>query len=107
MIRPSFNYLKGQMDGYQADTVFLGVAGLQKADAETERTFFRETLEKLKPKLVIPIHWDDFFSPLTKPIKGLPLIAGKTEVAFYKMANYCEEHKINFLIQAPDTAIEI
>ena len=33
MIRPSFNYIEGQMDGYKADVLFLGVAGLQKADA--------------------------------------------------------------------------
>lgn len=30
---------------------------------------FKKLLEGVHPKLVIPIHWDDFFRPLTKPLK--------------------------------------
>ena len=41
MIRPSFNYIEGQMDGCKTDVLFLGVAGLQKADAAMEQAFFR------------------------------------------------------------------
>jgi len=107
MIRPSFNYIKGQMDGYKADVLFLGVAGLQKADAETERTFYAETIEKLEPKLVIPLHWDNFFSPLTKPIIGMPRFVEKTEVVFFKLSKYCEEKGINSLVQIPGTSIEL
>ena len=107
MIRPSFNYIKGQMDGYRADVLFLGVAGLQKADAETERTFFEETVGKLSPKLVIPVHWDNFFSPLTKPAVGMPRLVEKTEVVFFKLAQYCEAHGIDCAVQIPGTSIEI
>ena len=107
MIRPSFNYIAGQMDGYQADVLFLGVAGLQKADPEMERRFFEETIGKLHPQLVIPVHWDNFFSPLTKPVRGMPRLIEKTEVVFYKLARYCEEHGINCLVQIPGTSVEI
>lgn len=107
MIRPSFNYIAGQMDGYQADVLFLGVAGLQKADAEMEQRFFEETVGKLRPQLVIPVHWDNFFSPLTKPVRGMPRLIEKTDVVFYKLARYCEEHGINCLVQIPGTGIEI
>lgn len=106
MIRPSFNYIKGQMDGYQADVLFLGVAGLQKADAEMERTFYEETIEKLEPKLVIPVHWDNFFSPLTKPVVGMPRLVEKTEIVFFKLAKYCEAKGINCVVQIPGTSIE-
>ena len=107
MIRPSFNYILGQMDGYKADVLFLGVAGLQKADAETEKIFYQETIEKLEPKLVIPVHWDNFFSPLTKPVTCMPKLIEKTEVVFYKLAQYCEAKDVNCLIQIPGTSIEI
>ena len=107
MIRPSFNYIKGQMDGYQADVLFLGVAGLQKADEKTERVFFEETIEKLHPKLVIPVHWDNFFSPLTKPVVGMPRLVEKTEVVFYKLAKYCEAHGVDCVVQIPGTSLEI
>ena len=107
MIRPSFNYIAGQMDGYQADVLFLGVAGLQKAAPEMERRFFEKTIGKLHPQLVIPVHWDNFFSPLTKPVRGMPRLIEKTEVVFYKLARYCEEHGINCLVQIPGTSVEI
>lgn len=107
MIRPSFNYIKGQMDGYHADVLFLGVAGLQKADEETERIFFAETAGKLNPKLIIPVHWDNFFSPLTKPAKGMIRFVEKTEIVFFKLARYCEKHGINMLVQIPLTSVEI
>ena len=70
LIRPSFNYIEGQLDGLSADALFLGVAGLAKADAATQARFFAETAEKTGARLVIPIHWDNFFSPLEKPIRG-------------------------------------
>ena len=107
MIRPSFNYIEGQMDGYQADVLFLGVAGLQKADEDMERRFFAETVEKLRPRLVIPVHWDNFFSPLTKPTRGMPRLVEKTEVVFYKLARYCQEHGVNCVVQIPGTSMEI
>ena len=107
LIRPSFNYIEGQLDGYQADVLFLGVAGLAKADENTEKTFFKETAEKVSPKLIIPVHWDNFFSPLDRPVTGMPSLIEKTEVVFYKMAKYCEEHDIDFLVQIPRTSITL
>ena len=107
MIRPSFNYIKGQMDGYHADVLFLGEAGLQKADAEMEKAFFEETIGKLNPRLVIPLHWDNFFSPLTKPVVGMPRLVEKTEVVFFKLARYCEARGIDCVVQIPGTSLEI
>lgn len=107
LIRPSFNYIEGQFDGIHADVLFLGVAGLAKADEATEKVFFRETVEKTNPRLVIPVHWDNFFSSLENPVKGMPALIEKTDVVFFKLAKYCEEHGINCLIQYPRTSIEI
>ena len=107
MIRPSFNYIKGQLDGYEADVLFLGVAGLAKADAETERIFFEETAAKVKPELIIPLHWDNFFSRLDKPVVGMPSLIEKTPVVFFKLAKYCEDHDIDLILQIPRTSIEL
>ena len=107
LIRPSFNYIKGQLDGIQADVIFLGVAGLAKAEKDMEENFYKETVEKVGAKLVIPVHWDNFFSPLTKPVTGMPRLVEKTEVVFYKLAKYCEAVGVNCLVQIPGTSIEI
>ena len=107
MIRPSFNYIPGQMDGYEADVLFLGVAGLAKAEEETEKAFFRETAEKLKAKVIIPIHWDNFFQPLNRPVVGMPSVIEKTEVVFFRLARYCEENGIDCIVQIPRTSIDL
>ena len=107
LIRPSFNYIKGQLDGIQADVLFLGVAGLAKAEEDMEKVFFEETVEKTKALVVIPVHWDNFFASLEKPVEDMPELIEKTDVVFFKLAKYCEAHDVNCLIQYPRTSIEI
>ena len=107
LIRPSFNYIEGQLDGIRADTIFLGVAGLAKADKDMEENFFRETVGKAGAKLVIPIHWDNFFSSLEQPIVDMPELIEASELVFFKLAKYCETHDVNCLIQYPCTSIEL
>lgn len=36
------------------------------------------TLGTLKPEIVVPIHWDDFFQPLHQPLQFLPRAADNT-----------------------------
>ncbi len=107
LIRPSFNYIEGQLDGIEADALFLGVAGLGKADKDTEKKFFFETVEKTKAKLVIPVHWDNFFLPLEEPRKRMPSLIEDTELVFSRLAKYCGSHDTDLIIQYPCTAIEI
>ena len=87
--------------------MFLGVAGLAKADEAMENNFFAETVEKTKARLVIPVHWDNFFAPLDQPSLDMPEMIERTEIVFFKLAKYCEAHDVNCLIQYPCTSMEI
>ena len=107
LIRPSFNYIPGQLDGIRADVLFLGVAGLAKADQATEDAFFAETLEKTGAKLVIPVHWDNFFSRLDRPVRGMPPLIERTEVVFDKLARRCAEAGADCLVQLPGTSVTL
>ena len=107
LIRPSFNYIEGQLDGIRADVLFLGVAGLAKAEEDMEKKFFAETVAKTRAHLVIPVHWDNFFAALEKPVEEMPELIEKTDVVFFKLAKYCEAHYVNCLIQYPCTSIEL
>ena len=64
LIRPSCNYIEGQLDDLQAEVMFLGIGAMAKMSPEKVDTFYKETLDKVQPKKVIPLHWDDFFTPL-------------------------------------------
>lgn len=107
LIRPSFNYIEGQLDGYGADVLFLGISGLGKADKATEKRFFEETAAKVKPKTIIPLHWDNFFVSMKKPVAMMPGIIERTADSFLKLAEYCESEGINCVLQLPRTSTEI
>ena len=106
LIRPGFNYIEGQLDGIHADILFLGISGLGKAGPDLTQKFFEETVGKIRPGLVIPIHWDNIYVPLSKPVAGMPGLFEKTGIAFFKLAKYCEAHGINCVLQYPCTGME-
>lgn len=76
LVVPGGNYLTGKLEGYRADTVFLGIGGLnsanrravQRGDPTFIEDYWRETVTKVKAKTVVPIHWDNFFVPLEKGV---------------------------------------
>ena len=107
LIRPSFNYIEGQLDGVRADVLFLGIAGLAKADAATEEKFFAETVDRVRPRLVVPVHWDNFFSPLTRPTRGMPRLVERTEVALWRLVKGCEARDIDCAVLPPRASITL
>ena len=44
----------------QAEVLFVGSGG--KPD------YYRSLLARVQPRILVPIHWDDFFRPLSKPL---------------------------------------
>lgn len=107
LIRPSFNYLENQFEEMDIDTLFLGITNISKASAETQKAFFAETVEKLNPKLIVPLHWDNFFSPLEQPVTPLPPMFQDMAGSMYVMQVYCAEHDIPFVVQLPMTCMNI
>ena len=57
LIRPSFNYLEGQLDDIRADLLFLGIGTMGKASEEKIRNFYRETIDKVQPRTVPAGPW--------------------------------------------------
>ena len=107
VIRPSCNYIEGQLDGVKADVLFLGISGLSKENAAWQHAFFAETVDKVHPELVIPLHWDKFFSPLYGPVRGLPRRFEDTGVSMHLLAAHCAEAGVDCCVQLPLTSITI
>lgn len=74
LVVPSTNAIKGALRGVEADVVFLGSALLGKQDKKFRDCYYTETVGalKAKPKLVVAIHWDDFFQPLSGKLEPMP-----------------------------------
>jgi L-ascorbate metabolism protein UlaG (beta-lactamase superfamily) len=58
------NYIEGALDKVRADVYFLSVGGLGMQTRAFQNAFYDQTVKKVRPQLVIPIHWDHFLLPL-------------------------------------------
>jgi L-ascorbate metabolism protein UlaG (beta-lactamase superfamily) len=72
LIQGSAGYLPGVLDGQRAEVAYLGLGqlGLQSEDYLVE--YWTETVRAVGARTVVGIHWDDFFRPLSKPLRALP-----------------------------------
>lgn len=58
--------MPGMYDGIHADVILLGITG-----REDTATFLAQVPGKVRPRLVIPVHFDAFFTPLDDDIDFL------------------------------------
>ena len=107
VIRPSCNFIPGQLDGVRADVLFLAITGLSKEKPDWQRTFFAETVDKTAPKLVIPLHWDKFFVPLYGPVRALPRLVEDTGLSMHLLSAHCAERGTDCVVQLPLSTITL
>jgi L-ascorbate metabolism protein UlaG (beta-lactamase superfamily) len=72
LIQGSAGYVEGSLAGKQADVAYLGVGQLGIQGDEYIETYWQETVTAVGARRVLLIHWDDFFRPLTEPLRALP-----------------------------------
>ena len=75
LIQGSAGYLPGGLDGHRADVAYLGVGQLGVQPEQYLREYWEQTVRAVGARVVIGIHWDDFFRPLSKPLRALPYAA--------------------------------
>jgi L-ascorbate metabolism protein UlaG (beta-lactamase superfamily) len=68
LVQGSAGYIPGVLRGRKAETVFLGLAGLATRDEAYRDGYWREVVEAVDARRVVPIHWDDFTQPLESPL---------------------------------------
>ncbi|OBJ55903.1 MBL fold metallo-hydrolase [Mycobacterium sp. 1423905.2] len=81
LIQGSAGYVPGALDGYRADVVYLSVGqlGLQPRSYLVE--YWEQVVRAVDARRVVLIHWDDFFSPLSKPLRALPYAGDDLDVS--------------------------
>jgi L-ascorbate metabolism protein UlaG (beta-lactamase superfamily) len=61
------------LEGRRADTVFLGVGSAGMQSSEYRAQWWQE-VQRVGPRRVIPIHWDDFGRSLDQPLVPFPYL---------------------------------
>jgi L-ascorbate metabolism protein UlaG (beta-lactamase superfamily) len=72
LVQGSAGFVPGALRDRQADVAYLGVGQLGVRPEEEIRQYWRETVAAVGARRVVLIHWDDFFHPLTEPLRPVP-----------------------------------
>jgi L-ascorbate metabolism protein UlaG (beta-lactamase superfamily) len=81
LIQGSAGYVKGALDDYRAEVVYLGIGQLGVQPRSYVSDYWTEVVRAVGARRVILIHWDDFFRPLSKPLRAFPYVADDLDVS--------------------------
>lgn len=87
-----------QLKNIQVDILFLGIAQLSRQSAAFQQSYLDQTLTSLKPKLVVPIHWDNFFQAGNQPLEFLPYLADNTDKSLKILIQAAEQQKTHVIL---------
>jgi L-ascorbate metabolism protein UlaG (beta-lactamase superfamily) len=90
LIQGSAGFVTGSLAGRQADVVYLGVGQLGVQPETYIRDYWAETVRTVGARRVVLVHWDDFFRPLSKPLRALPYVADDLDVSLRILSGLAE-----------------
>lgn len=94
LIQGSAGFAAGALGGRRAEVAYLGVGQLGVQPERYIRQYWNETVRTVGARLVVLIHWDDFFRPLTKPVRALPYAGDDLDVTMRVLTALAERDGI-------------
>lgn len=81
LIQGSAGFVAGALSGHRADVAYLSVGQLGLQPRSYVIDYWTETVRAVGARRVLLIHWDDFFRPLSKPLRALPYAGDNLDVS--------------------------
>lgn len=94
LVQGSAGFVPGALAGRRADVAYLGVGQLGVQDEGYIRRYWAETVEAVGARRVVLIHWDDFFSPLDRPLRALPFAGDDLDVTMRVLEGLASEQGV-------------
>ena len=94
LIQGSAGFVQGSLTGRQADVVYLGVGLLGTQPESYVVDYWTETVRAVGARRVVLVHWDDFFRPLSKPLRALPYVADDLDVSLRVLSRLAEQDDV-------------
>jgi len=91
LIQGSAGFVKGALAGHRADVVYLGVGQLGLQAEPYFVDYWTETVRTVGARRVVLVHWDDFFRPLSKPLRALPYAGDDLDVSLRILSKLAEQ----------------
>lgn len=97
-IKPSPNFIEGALDTTKAEVCFLGIGTIGTKEPAWQNQYYEQTVGRLHPKLIVPLHWDDFTKPINGHLDMLPRFVANTPKDFDYIIQKTSIDKIDFKI---------
>ncbi len=94
LIIGSAGFVPGALAGYRAEVVYLGIGQLGVQPERYLVDYWTETVRAVGARRVVLIHWDDFFRPLTKPLRALPYVGDDLDVSMRVLSALADDDGI-------------
>ena len=98
LIQGSAGYVPGVLDGQRAEVAYLGLGQLGPQPQRYLTEYWTETVRAVGARTVIGIHWDDFFRPLSKPLRALPYAADDLDVSLRVLGELARQDGVTLLL---------
>jgi len=91
LVQGSAGFASGALAGRQAEVAYLGVGqlGVQAEDYIVE--YWNQTVRTIGARRAVLIHWDDFFRPLSEPMRALPYFGDDLDVTMRVLTRLAAE----------------
>ncbi|HEU4360576.1 MAG TPA: MBL fold metallo-hydrolase [Mycobacterium sp.] len=80
LVEASAGFVPGALSGHRAEVVYLGVGQLGLQPRSYLVDYWSHTVRTVGAGTVVLVHWDDFFQPLSKPLRALPYAGDDLDV---------------------------
>lgn len=101
LVHSSAGYRPGMLHGRRADVAYLAVGQLGHQPRDFIERYWDETVTTVGARTVILTHWDDFFRPLTKPLRALPYAVDDLDAAIRVLTVCAERDGIHLELPTP------
>lgn len=83
LIQGSAGFAPGALAGRRAEVAYLGIGQLGLQPERYIKQYWNETVRTVGAQRVVLIHWDDFFRPLSAPLRALPYAGDDLDVTMH------------------------
>ena len=91
----------------RADLVLLSVAALGDQGVSAIERYWLSVVGEARPKLVVPIHWDDFTYSLDEPFVALPHLVDSVGFAMEEVDRLAERNRVPLRLAQPMQVVDL
>ncbi len=101
LIHASANYRPGALDGQQVDTIYFGIGALGRQSEKFANDYWNEVVRATGARKLILVHWDDFFTPLDRPLRPMPYVLDDFEASMRRLVPLAKRDNIEMVLPSP------